>query len=710
MEPTTNNKGTLPSTNQPSANQPTPKAPFWQPWGAWGCLWRTLVMLAGFALITFLIGTSVKGCNHNSDPLDSTELNIDTTLLDQDDQYDIPPALRDSSLVDDWNDSIPGVDELPDPDDNFIPPIDSTHLVANPEDSLSVIIDDQLIVLINSQNIKRDMASFAKKFKQVYPDDRYEITYYNPLSGTMLLNVPPDNLIKVANELPDKIPDIDFAVDLANVIAETSRPSDSGFSNASYDEYFRLIQAYDAWEITKGSPDVKVAIVDSYFDLTHPEIGERYVDRIHIPTKSRMVLPPQLSELPKTNDQELFDAIGNYSHGTHVAGCAIGAQNNRIGCSGIAPECSWIPISIADPNSSGGFHPLDVIDGILYAAYHDADVVNASLGRQFSEFAKYLPLKTQVDYAKKESLRGEKLWNYIVKVLNDHNCVFVTASGNETILTGMDPMNRNPYIIRVEAVDAKGIASNFTNFGKVPEYNVDYSTVAAPGVSIWNAIVCRYTPLFDNLVNKYSDFLPFTVSKEECMMTMDGTSMASPIVAGAVALLKSKNKDLTAEQIIDILVSTGKQTDRRHRIGPTIQLRAALDATSDGERLNYDDLMKNHDLLIGKWKSTKTLSLVDEATRKELDKHWQYFIFPNTTSGTTEFHTLNTKRIYVAGLVVSWQNQSISIQQNGPAKSRDGELITKDDYVCRPSKNRELEVSCMRNGKERFKFYLEKVN
>ena len=700
MTPATNN------TN--NATQPNAKGPFWQPWGAWGCLWRTLVMLAGFALISFLIGTMVKGCkNSDQKEIDTTKVNIDTTLLDQDDLYkDLPPELRDTSLVDDWNDSIPGVDELPDPKDNYIPPVDTTHIAINPEDSISAIIDNQLIVLFNSQDLKSDMASFAKQFKSLYPDDEYKISYYNPLSGTMGLYVPTDQLLKVVNELPNKINNIDFVVDFVNVFNECARPSDSGFKEANYDEYFRLIQAYDAWEITQGSPDVKVAIVDSYFDLTHPEIGQRYVDRIRIPDKTRMVLPPPLSELSRTSDKALMGDLISFCHGTHVAGDAIGAQNNMIGCSGIAPKCSWIPISVG--RVGGGMSSFDIVEGILYAVYHDADVINVSIGINWPDEVKEFSLKDQADYAKTQSLRGEELWKYIVKVLNDHNCVLVTAAGNSSVLTGMESMKRNPSIIRVEAVDGKGIAADFTNFGKVPEYNLDYSTVAAPGVAIWNATDRRCIPIWSALMNYYKQ--PFIASQREGMSADDGTSMASPIVAGAVALLKSKNKNLTAEQIIDILISTGKRTDTRHRIGPTIQLRAALDATSGGQRLNYDDLMKNHDLLIGKWKSTKTLSLVDEATGKELDKHWQYFIFPNTTSGTTEFHTLNSKRIYVAGLVVTWQNNSMSIQQNGPAKSSDGELITKDDYVCRPSKNRELEVSCMRNGIERFKFYLEKVN
>lgn len=664
----------------------TSRPPFWKPWGVGGCLWRTLLFLLGMTLICLLLALLLRGCGTGRNPIQNNPFNpfVSDSIGKMEDPYH---ELRDTTLVKEWNDSIPGIKELPRPDENYIPPVDSSRIVTNPEDSLSKIICDQLIVFFNSKDLKQDMAVFAKKFKEIYPGQGYEILYYNPTAGTMLLGVPEDKLLDIADELPQKITGIDFRVTTNEILAEGVKPSDPGFGVADYDEYFKLIQAYEAWDITRGSKDVKVAIIDSYFDLSNPEIGERYMDRINIPSKNQNVFPPVKS--PTKDD------ITSYCHGSHVAGIAIGSQNNKFGCSGIAPECSWIPISLGDQLTT-----FNIMEGILYAVYHGADVVNFSIGRDFPPEAKKIPLGDQINYAITENKRGEELWKYIIKTANDHNCVLCTSAGNSTVLMGLDPKNRDESIIKVEAVDGKGQMAEFSNFGEVPEANLHYSIVAAPGVKIWSVTEKRCAPFWKESGIK--------VSPNDGFQEMDGTSMAAPIVTGAVALLKSKNKDLTSEQVIKILTMTAKQTDKKHRIGPTIQIKDALDATG-GELLNFDDLMKNHDLLIGKWKSTYELMIEDSKTKKKLDDMWTYFIFTSTSDGILENHAIQTKLIYRAKLNVKWSADKIIITQIGDAVSSDGNSMNKDDFVCRPNKNRLLEASVQRNGKERYTFMLEKV-
>lgn len=679
-------------------------APFWKPWGVWGFLWRTLLFLASIVLICFLL--SLKGCEGRDNRADNVPGPVpppgwdtiqypanpyDTTYFPGQPYRQVPPDIRDGQPVEGWGDSIPGVPELPSPRDNRIPPVnpyDSTRVVPNPLDSLSRIVCDQLIVLFNSTDLKADMASFAQQFKRHYPSNAYQILYYNPNAGTMILGVPERELIRVMNELPDKITGIDFKVTLNEIMEETYVPSDPGFKVFSYDEYFELIQAYAAWDVTKGSADVKVGIVDSYFDLSNPEIGERYVDPIHIPSKTRNVLPPM-------SPPRAMEELGLYCHGSHVAGLAIGGQNNLMGCSGIAPECSWIPVALGDQLTS-----FNVIEGILYAVYHDADVVNVSLGRQFQ--AK-IPLEDQVEYAQQENKRGEELLDYLYKVANDHKCVIVTAAGNDDLLMGMDPMKRSKNIVKVEAVDGKGIKADFSNFGIVEEAHLNYSTVAAPGVKLWSATPRACVPYW-----KVLEPLTGMKSAPEGLQEMDGTSMASPVVAGAVALLKSKNKELTTEEVIAILRMTSKQTDTIHPIGPTIQIKDALDATG-GEKANFDDLMKDHNKLIGKWKSTYTINIVYELTGEKVDEAWCYMIFDSPKSGTIEWHSIERKIVQTAPLTVSWKSNSIEIYQHGNAKSPDGEELNKDDYKCHPNSDRLLEATAVRNGRERYKFMLEKV-
>lgn len=726
-------------------NNTSGKAPFWKPWGVWGFLWRTLLFL-GSILLLCLLFANLRECqpSHHEDEKSKKESGGTNDSINKDNgnenggnigfvdpgrfgygrplpppewdtiiwyeidtlygrYIELPPEIRKGEPVDDWGIRIPGVPELPDPGHNYIPPVDpadSTQVIPNPSDSLSKIAADQLIVIFNSKDLEKDMASFAKQFKELYPSSDYKVLYYNVNAGTMLLGVPKSELLKVMEELPKKITDIDFRVTLNEIMEEAFTPSDPGFKTMSYDEYFKLIQAYDAWDITKGDAEVKVAIVDSYFDLTNPEIGERYVDPIHIPSKTKDVLPP------KTRPQNEME-LEIFCHGTHVAGLAIGAQNNAMGCSGIAPECTWIPVALGDKMNS-----FIVVEGILYAVNKGADVVNVSLGRSFAPYSNadpraiHMPIDDQIDYAQKMSKRGEELWEYVYKVANDHKCVLVTAAGNDNFLSGMDPMKRSENVVKVEAVDGRGVKAGFSNFGIVPETDMNYSTVAAPGVSLWSATPKAFVPFW-----KAIEHQTHMKSSSEGFQEMSGTSMASPVTAGAVALLKSKNKELTADEVISILRMTSKQTDTKNPIGPTIQLKDALDATSGGEKLNFDELMKNHDLLIGKWKSTYELPIYSGDTHEQVDKAWCYMIFDTPDSGHIEWHYIGSGSVPKASLTVQWKKNSLDIIQDGPAMASDGEKLEKYDYSCHPNRSRLLEaVAKGSTVEEVVSFMLEKVN
>ena len=667
-----------------------------------GFLWRSVVFLLGIVLISWLLSLlmapprtgSAHNPIHNPNPGSDPRLrDRDTTIVADTLSRPIPPELRDTSLVRDWVDSIPGVRELPNPRENIIPPVDTNKVVPSPENPRVRVVADELVVFFNSKDLKRDMASFARQFKSLYPQAGYSILYYNPAAGTMLLRVPEDKLKEALDEIPRKITDIKYRVTTNEILSETaSIPSDPDFAEQDYKRYFDLIQAFEAWEITRGVSEVKVAIIDSYFDLTNPEIGQRYVDRIHIPSKTVNVLP--FSEKPT------LDNFSYLCHGSHVAGIAIGGQNNKLGVSGIAPECSWIPVALGDQLTS-----FNVIEGILYAIYHGADVINLSLGRGYGPDAQSIPLPDQIQIATTTDLRGEELWAWIYEVADEHNCVICTAAGNESILMGMDPKNRSDKIIKVEAVDGNGYMAEFTNFGKAKD-GLNYSTVSAPGVNIRSATDPRTGPFWRFISILAGEEYNFS---EDGFQDMGGTSMASPMVAGAVALLKSKNKDLSVDDIIKILCMTGKQKDPSGKIGPTIQIRDALDATPTGDRLNFDDLMNNHNLLLGKWKSTHEMSIVKKSGEK-VDDMWTYFIFSSTEEGKIRLSTINTRKDYEGPVAVRWGGSTVTFIELTDAVAPDGDKVSKNEHICYPNGDRLLEVSCLSEGVEQFRYMLEKVN
>lgn len=234
-------------------------------------------------------------------------------------------------------------------------------------------------------------------------------------------------------------------------------------------------------------------------------------------------------------------------HGTHVAGTALAIIDNQIGLCGIAPNCSFMPVQVADKN--GLMTTTSILDGILYALYQGADVVNVSLGVDFTgldEFSEEFQKNLLRNHFKEE----ERLWNKVSDIAEKHQSVIVVAAGNDNILTGIDAIQRPDNIITVSAVDKDNqlyAKADFSNYG-------EYSTVSAPGVDIFS-----------------------TVGKNNYEVN-SGTSMAAPIVTGAVALMKSVNKDLTTKEIIDILQRTGLPV--HGKIGNLIQLDKALQEAS----------------------------------------------------------------------------------------------------------------------------------
>lgn len=695
-----------------------PIIPFWRPWGPLGCLWRTIVFLLGLLLLCLifsLIGRCGSGSGAGRGAGDSSryyEPFRETPFPSEEDGFqpgeplpvaDTVPPYEDrhtAPIVDEWNDSIPGVVELPAPADNFIPPYEDRDIIENPADPYARVVGGQIAVFFNSKDLKNDMASFARQFKQAYPEDSHQIAYYNPTAGSMILVVPQESVNPMLEELPERIPGINFIASTNEIMTEREKPSEQMFNHPVVDEYLKLIQAYDAWDITKGDKDVKVAIVDSYFDLTNPEIGERFTDPIHIPSKTRAVLPPKNSP----SSAEEFQIM---MHGSHVAGAAIGGQDNGLGASGIAPECSWIPVSLG-----GDLSDFNIIEGILYAIYKGADVVNVSLGRLFPEgLADQLPLEAQAEYSRTRAKRCEALWEYVGQVALDHNCVIVVSAGNETLLMGMDPMNRNDNMIKVEAVDGKGMVTNFSNYGDVPEEHLHYSTVSAPGHAIWSVIPRQTVPY------ALSKNIPAT---PDGFGVSQGTSMAAPIVTGAVALLKSVNKNLTGEEIKDILVKTAKPIDTKSHIGPVIQIADALKMAESmkqlgsdspegtGEMLNFDDVVRDHNSLLGTWRSTRELVAVDPDTG-EKEKIWTYFIFTSPNEGRIEHHTSNTRQVYAAPIRVSWDGEGMSLQQTAKATCPGEKPINIYRFSCRPNADRLLETTVLEQGREKFNFLLEKV-
>jgi type VII secretion-associated serine protease mycosin len=191
-------------------------------------------------------------------------------------------------------------------------------------------------------------------------------------------------------------------------------------------------------------------------------------------------------------------------HGTHVSG-TIAAALNGIGIVGVAPNVKILPVRVL--NSAGSGSTADVASGIIWAADHGASVINLSLGGAGDSS----DVHAAVDYAIQKGV------------------LIIAAAGNHAKTEPNIPTYPAAYpeVLTVAAVDSNNGHAYFSNFG-------GYVDVAAPGVSIFSTY----------MNGRYA--------------IGDGTSMASPHVAGLAALIRSYHPDYSVLQVIDAIEKTAK--------------------------------------------------------------------------------------------------------------------------------------------------------
>ncbi len=250
-----------------------------------------------------------------------------------------------------------------------------------------------------------------------------------------------------------------------------------------------------AWDITRGN-GVKVAILDSGIDLNHPEFANKIVG--------------QKQFAATTIDPAIQDIHG---HGTHVAGIVAANTNNASGVAGTCPECQLLIGKVVTTDLSGDATGAtsDITAGITWAADQGAKVINLSLRTTTAASA---PLyQAAIDYAISKG------------------AVVVVAAGNDGTNTLVWPA-ANANVVSVAATDNQDIVASFSNYGS-------YVRVAAPGVSILSTLPT--TPNTKNVLNYgYSS----------------GTSMASPIVSGVVALIWTTPYGTSPETVMNRLYTT----------------------------------------------------------------------------------------------------------------------------------------------------------
>src|SRR6266700_4635514 len=339
------------------------------------------------------------------------------------------------------------------------------------------------------------------------------------------------NLRQILNDLRAD-PNVEFAEE-EKVISVNFAPNDPYFLSAgswgqSYDDLWGIkkIGAPPAWDTTAGT-GVIIAVVDTGIDYNHLDIasniwinaneiagngvdddGNGYADDV----RGWDFVGPDYRNPTQGNDP-----IDHNGHGTHVAGTIAAVGNNGIGVIGVAWHARIMAVKFLDASGSG--FTAGAINAVLYAASMGAKVMSNSWGG--GGFSQAL--------------------NDAIATADMAGALFVAAAGNSNSnndITPNYPSNYDvPNVLAVAATDHNDAKASFSSYGAT---TVD---LGAPGVGILSSV-----PMVGSTC----------CSDPSGYKLLSGTSMATPHVSGAAALVFAQFPGITHHQVKDRLMSSAE--------------------------------------------------------------------------------------------------------------------------------------------------------
>jgi subtilisin family serine protease len=290
-------------------------------------------------------------------------------------------------------------------------------------------------------------------------------------------------------------------------------PDDSLYNavNGTYNLKWHLdrIKADSAWDITKGSTAIKVAVVDNAVWADHPDLVAKIVARRNVANNNDDCNPP--------NSGDPFA----WSHGTHVAGLVAASTDNGIGVASVGYDVSLIAVK-----ANGSSNPESITAGyagVQWAAENGADIINMSWG----------------GYGYSQT--NQNLFNTV----HNMGIVLIAAAGNDNLSTLFYPASYD-HVISIASTDGDDLKSSFSNYGSAID-------LCSPGGYNQGGPPGLLSTTFSNGTYGY-------------YALMSGTSMASPVASGMAGLILSVNPELTPEEVEDIMKTT---TDDVYALNPT---------------------------------------------------------------------------------------------------------------------------------------------
>ncbi|MGW3493768.1 S8 family serine peptidase [Streptomyces sp. NPDC001020] len=278
-----------------------------------------------------------------------------------------------------------------------------------------------------------------------------------------------------------------------------------GVRRASLDKSVAQMGAPSAWAAGYDGKGVKIAVLDTGVDATHPDLKNQVV--------------------AEKNFTASADARDRQGHGTHVASTAAGTGAKSGGTyKGVAPGAKLLNGKVLDDDGVGD--DSGILAGMEWAAEQGADIVNLSLGSQDSPGVD--PLEAEVN-----------------KLSAQKGILFAVAAGNDGPQTLSSPGSADAALT-VGAVDGNDRLADFSGTGPRVGDGAIKPDVTAPGVDI-TAAAAPGSALVREVGERPPGYL-----------TISGTSMATPHVAGAAAILKQEHPDWTYAELKGALTGSAK--------------------------------------------------------------------------------------------------------------------------------------------------------
>jgi subtilisin family serine protease len=312
----------------------------------------------------------------------------------------------------------------------------------------------------------------------------------------------------------------------------------------------------EAWDLEKGSSAVAIGIMDTGVDLGHPDLaGQIWTNPGEIPGDG---IDNDANGLTDDvhgwdfgngdndpNPQPTFDpdGIDIGFHGTFVAGIASAATNNAEGIAGAGWHCRILPLKVTD--AAGEFTTAAITAAFQYAAGLRVSVLNMSFGG---------PGDPGVP----------EYFQALVDLADSAGVLCVAAAGNDGLDTPTYPAACD-RVLAVAATDYDNLRTDFSNWGS-------WVDIAAPGTLMWSSICRNY------IADDWSQIIYLFLGwdGENPYMYGDGTSFASPLVAGACGLVRNAEPGLSPQQVLHHVLVTGDTLAYDHPIGPKLNAYRAV--------------------------------------------------------------------------------------------------------------------------------------